>query len=51
MAIHASKVHVAVIVIAGSIADGDTPEELLASYPQLTADDIRAALEFANALR
>ena len=38
---------VPVSVIAGSIADGDTPEELLAAYPQLTAEDIRAALKFA----
>ncbi len=35
-------------VIAGSIADGDTPEELLAAYPQLTAEDIRAALNAAS---
>jgi uncharacterized protein (DUF433 family) len=38
---------VPVSVIAGSIADGDTPEKLLAAYPQLTVDDIRAALKFA----
>ena len=38
---------VPVSVIAGSIADGDTPEQLLAAYPQLTIDDIRAALKFA----
>jgi uncharacterized protein (DUF433 family) len=36
-----------VSVIAGSLADGDTPEQLLTSYPQLTQDDIRAALKFA----
>jgi uncharacterized protein (DUF433 family) len=29
------------------LADGDTPEQLLAAYPQLTQDDIRAALKFA----
>jgi uncharacterized protein (DUF433 family) len=39
---------VSVSVIAGSIADGDTPEQLLAAYPQLTAEDIRAALKFAS---
>ena len=39
---------VPVSVIAGSIADGDTPEQLLAAYPQLTAEDIRAALNFAS---
>jgi uncharacterized protein (DUF433 family) len=38
---------ISVSVIAGSLADGDTPEQLLAAYPQLTADDIRAALKFA----
>ena len=38
---------VPVSVIAASIADGDSPEQLLAAYPQLTVDDIRAALKFA----
>jgi uncharacterized protein (DUF433 family) len=38
---------VPVSVIAGSLADGDTPEQVIASYPQLTVDDIRAALKFA----
>jgi uncharacterized protein (DUF433 family) len=38
---------VPVSVIAASIADGDTPEQLIAFYPQLTVDDIRAALKFA----
>ncbi len=38
---------VPVSVIAGSLADGDTPEQLLTAYPQLTQDDIRAALKFA----
>jgi uncharacterized protein (DUF433 family) len=38
---------VPVSVIVGSIADGDTFEQLLDAYPQLTADDIRAALRFA----
>lgn len=38
---------VPVSVIAGSLADGDTPEQLLQAYPQLTLDDIRAALKFA----
>jgi uncharacterized protein (DUF433 family) len=36
-----------VSVIVGSIADGDTFEQILEAYPQLTADDIRAALKFA----
>jgi uncharacterized protein (DUF433 family) len=38
---------VPVSVIVGSIADGDTAEQLLDAYPQLTADDIKAALKFA----
>ena len=41
---------VPVSVIAGSIADGDTPEQLIAAYPQLTVDDIRAALRFVQDL-
>ncbi len=38
---------VPVSVIAGSLADGDTPEQVIKAYPQLTMDDIRAALKFA----
>jgi uncharacterized protein (DUF433 family) len=38
---------VPVSVIVGSIADGDTPEEIIDAWPQLTADDIKAALKFA----
>jgi uncharacterized protein (DUF433 family) len=34
-------------VVVGSLADGDTPEQILAAWPQLTSDDIRAALRFA----
>jgi uncharacterized protein (DUF433 family) len=30
-----------------SIADGDTTEEVLNAYPQLTAEDVKAALKFA----
>jgi len=37
---------VAVSVIVGSIADGDTTDQLLASYPQLKREDIHAALQF-----
>jgi uncharacterized protein (DUF433 family) len=36
-----------VSVIVGSIADGDTPEQIMQSWPQLTAEDIIAALKFA----
>jgi uncharacterized protein (DUF433 family) len=38
---------VPVSVIAGSLADGDTPEQVVKAYPQLTLEDIRAALKFA----
>ncbi len=36
-----------VSVIVGSVAQGDTFDQILASYPQLTRDDIQAALHFA----
>ena len=35
-------------VIVGSIADGDTFEQILDAYPQLTSDDVKAALKFAT---
>lgn len=38
---------VPVSVIVGSIAEGDTPEQIIRSWPQLTAEDITAALKFA----
>lgn len=38
---------VAVSIIVGSIADGDSHAQIVASYPQLTTDDIRAALHYA----
>lgn len=38
---------VTVSVIVGSIAAGDTVDQLLASYPQLTREDVQAALWFA----
>lgn len=34
-------------VIVGSIAEGDTFEQLLSSYPQLKREDIQAALLLA----
>jgi uncharacterized protein (DUF433 family) len=43
--IKGSRVPVSIIV--GSIADGDTFEQLIEAYPQLAADDIKAALKFA----
>ena len=33
--------------IIGSLADGMTPEDILAEYPQLTREDILAALAYA----
>ena len=38
---------VPVSVLVGSIADGDSIADLLAVYPQLTVEDIQAALKFA----
>jgi uncharacterized protein (DUF433 family) len=38
---------VPVSVIVGSVADGCTFQRIIESWPQLTADDIRAALKFA----
>ncbi len=34
-------------VIVGSVADGDTPQQIIDAWLQLTGDDIRAALKFA----
>ena len=38
---------VPVSVIVGSVAEGNSPERILESWPQLTAEDIKAALKFA----
>jgi uncharacterized protein (DUF433 family) len=38
---------VPVSVNIGSIADGDTPKQIVEAWPQLTRDDIKAALKFA----
>ncbi|MCK4342586.1 MAG: DUF433 domain-containing protein [Phycisphaerae bacterium] len=38
---------VPVSVIVGSIADGDSIEQILKSYPQLAREDIQAALRYA----
>jgi uncharacterized protein (DUF433 family) len=34
-------------MIIGSLADGMSDEEILREYPQLSLEDIRAALEYA----
>jgi len=36
-----------VTMIVGSLADGMTPEEVREAYPQLSLEDIRAALAYA----
>ncbi len=38
---------VSVSVLIGSLAEGDTPADLLAAYPHLTEADLQAALKFA----
>jgi uncharacterized protein (DUF433 family) len=35
-----------VSLILDFLAHGETPEQILASYPQLTAEDIRAAIAY-----
>ena len=35
-----------VSLILDFLAGGETPEQILASYPQLTAEDIRAAIAY-----
>jgi uncharacterized protein (DUF433 family) len=41
---------VPVSVIIGTVADGESPERILKSWPQLTLEDVTAALWFASAL-
>jgi len=36
-----------VAMVIGSLADGMTPEEIQEAFPQLTGEDIRAALAYA----
>jgi len=36
-----------VAIILGSLADGMSPEEIIEAYPQLTFEDIQAALAYA----
>ena len=38
---------VPVSVLIGSLAEGDTATDILASYPHLTEEDLQAALKFA----
>jgi uncharacterized protein (DUF433 family) len=38
---------VPVSIIVGSMADGQTVEEVIEAYPQLAPEDVRAALAYA----
>jgi len=38
---------VPVSIIVGSMADGQTVEEVIEAYPQLSPEDVRAALAYA----
>lgn len=42
-----SGTRVSVSVIVGSIADGDSFDRILEGYPQLSCEDVEAALRFA----
>ncbi|MBI3183289.1 MAG: DUF433 domain-containing protein [Myxococcales bacterium] len=41
---------IAVSVILDNLAAGQTPEEIVASYPPLGLDDVRAAMSYAAEL-
>ena len=45
--IRGTRIPVATVV--GMIADGASREDILADYPQLVGDDVRAALRYAAA--
>jgi uncharacterized protein (DUF433 family) len=40
-------VRIPVATVIGMVAEGMTPEEILAAYPDLEAEDIRKALQYA----
>jgi uncharacterized protein (DUF433 family) len=46
----ATGARISVTVILGSLAEGATRDEILASYPSLRADQINAALAYAAEL-
>jgi len=46
--IRGTRIHIAIVL--GGLAEGFTPEEIIDHYPQLTRDDIRAALAYAAEL-
>jgi uncharacterized protein (DUF433 family) len=41
---------VPVSVVLDNLADGETPEQIVASYGSLTLDDVRAAIAYAAEL-
>lgn len=41
---------ICISIILDGLAEGLTPDELISHYPQLSADDIRAALAYAAEL-
>ncbi len=45
--IRGTRIPVATLI--GLVAEGMTAEEILVGFPQLTADDVREALQFAAA--
>lgn len=46
--IRGTRIYIAVIL--DGLAEGLTPEQIIDHYPQLTIDDVRAALTYAAAL-
>jgi uncharacterized protein (DUF433 family) len=46
--VRGTRIYIAIILDA--LAEGLTPEQVLDHYPQLTADDIKAALLYAGEL-
>jgi uncharacterized protein (DUF433 family) len=46
--IRGTRIYIAIILDA--LAEGLTPEQIIEHYPQLTVDDIRAALAYAAEL-
>ena len=44
--VHDTRIPVSIILKL--LAKGETPEQILADYPDLTEDDIQACLEYAS---
>jgi uncharacterized protein (DUF433 family) len=45
----AAGTRIPVATIVSLVAEGATPNDIVADYPQLVVDDVRAALEYAAA--